>query len=110
MYYPNEVREVPEYANLPDMDVKEKEIQLAEQLVKSLATEFDSSKYEDRYQQRVFQLIEAKAEGRKEVVATPSRRVAPVINLMEALERSLSARKKEPKRAEAAPARRKRAS
>jgi DNA end-binding protein Ku len=110
MYYPNEVREVPEYANQPDIEVKEKEIHLAEQLVNSLATHFNPGKYSDRYQERVFALIEAKSEGRKGVAATPHRRVAPVINLMEALEKSLAGKKKQPKRAEPSAARRKRAS
>ena len=101
MHYPNEVREVPEFSNVPDVEVKEKEIKLAEQLVQSLATHFKPSKFEDHYQQRVAALIEAKSDGKKTVSSAPHRRLAPVINLMDALEKSLAAKKKQPHKVEA---------
>lgn len=88
MYYAEEVREVPGYGATNDIEVKPQEVKLAEQLVESLATHFDPEKYHDEYQTRVMQLIEAKSEG-KTVNATPARKLAPVIDLMTALQRSL---------------------
>jgi len=88
MYYADEVRDVPGYGATTDIEVKPAEVKLAEQLVESLATNFDPEKYHDEYQTRVMQLIEAKSEG-KSVSATPTKKLAPVIDLMAALQRSL---------------------
>lgn len=95
IFYPNEVRAVPEYGKPRDVDIKPQEIQLAEQLVKSLAGPFEPERYEDEYQKRVVQLIEAKGEG-KQVQATPHRKMAPVIDLMQALQKSLASTEKKP--------------
>jgi len=100
MYYPAEVRELAEYGQDAEIDVKPQEKQLAAQLIESLAASFDPTKYEDGYQQSVKRLIDAKREG-KEAEAAAAPRLAPVIDLMEALQKSLAERpdKKEPKRA-----------
>ncbi|MEX2300795.1 MAG: Ku protein [Bryobacterales bacterium] len=100
MYYENEIREVPEYGRRGDFEVRPQEIKLAEQLVESLATPFEPKKYTDAYQARLKELIEAKQEG-KEAQPTETRRLAPVIDLMDALQKSLKDRpeKKAPARA-----------
>jgi DNA end-binding protein Ku len=88
MFYPEEVREVPEFRQDRSVTVKPQEIELAEKLVEGLAAEFDPSKYHDDYQARVLQMIEAKREGLT-VGAEPPRKRAPVIDLMQALQKSL---------------------
>jgi DNA end-binding protein Ku len=100
MYYENEIREVPEYGRRGDFEVRPQEIKLAEQLVERLATQFEPKKYTDAYQARLKELIEAKHEG-KEAQPTEARRLAPVIDLMDALQKSLKDRpeKKAPARA-----------
>jgi DNA end-binding protein Ku len=100
MYYENEIREVPEYGRRGDFEVKPQEIKLAEQLVESLASPFEPKKYTDSYQARLRELIEAKQQG-KEAQPTEAKRLAPVIDLMEALQQSLKNRpeKKAPARA-----------
>jgi DNA end-binding protein Ku len=100
MYYANEIREVPEYGRRGDFEVKPQEVKLAEQLVESLATPFEPQKYTDAYQARLKELIDAKQEG-KEAQPTEARRLAPVIDLMDALQKSLKDRpeKKAPARA-----------
>jgi DNA end-binding protein Ku len=103
MYFPNEVRAIPEYGKTADVDVKPQEIQLAEQLVKSLAGPFEPEKYEDEYQKRVLELVEAKSEG-KTVKGTEQRKMAPVVDLMQALQKSLAAVEKQPERKPAAKA------
>ena len=65
MFYPEEVREVPEFHKDPNVSVKPQEIALAEKLVEGLATDFDPSKYHDEYQVKLTQMIEAKREGQK---------------------------------------------
>ena len=89
IYYANEVRAIPEYGQTKNTEVKAQEIQLAEQLVKSLAAPFDPEKYEDAYQKRLSEMIETKREG-KAVKETKTKKLAPVIDLMAALQKSLN--------------------
>lgn len=88
MFYPEEVREVPEFRRDTNITVKPQEVALAERLVEGLASDFDPSKYHDEYQQRVKQMIEAKREGAAVSESAP-RKMAPVIDLMAALQKSL---------------------
>ncbi|MGA8027018.1 MAG: Ku protein [Bryobacteraceae bacterium] len=88
MFYPEEVREVPEFRRDDNVSVKPQEVALAEKLVEGLAADFDPSKYHDEYQQRLLQMVEAKREGQPVEGAAPKKR-APVIDLMQALQKSL---------------------
>jgi DNA end-binding protein Ku len=88
MFYPEEVREVPEFRRDDNVTVKPQEVALAEKLVEGLAADFDPSKYHDEYQTKMQQMIEAKKEGQTVGVEAPKRR-APVIDLMQALQKSL---------------------
>jgi DNA end-binding protein Ku len=65
------------------------EVKLAEMLIDaSTAKKFDFAKYHDLYTERLTELINAKVEG-KDVVAPPADEEVPVINLMDALKKSL---------------------
>ncbi len=97
MFYTNEVRQVAEYGQTDTIELKEQERKLAQQLIESLAAAFDPQKYRDEYQESVKGLISAKLEGR-EVAAAPQPQLAPVIDLMEALKKSLAERQAAPKR------------
>jgi DNA end-binding protein Ku len=88
IFYPEEVREVPEFGRNDNVTVKPQEVALAEKLVEGLASDFDPSKYHDEYQGRLKQLIEAKREGQTLEAPAPKKR-APVIDLMQALQKSL---------------------
>ena len=99
MYYVDEIRRVDEFHTDTSL-VKDRELDLAKTLIQSLADEFHPEKYHDEYRENLHKLIEAKIEGKK-VVETPAARVAPVVDIMEALKRSLAERKK-PARALAA--------
>ena len=99
MYYPNEIRELSEYGAPVEVGVKPQEVDLARQLVESLAAPFAPEKYHDAYQQQLKDLVEAKRQGQAVAVAeTP--RLAPVIDLMAALKQSLASQpaKKPPAR------------
>src|SRR5205085_5134006 len=84
----NKLEGVPEGVELSD-----REVAMAEQLVQSLSTEFEPAKYHDEYRQRVLDLIQAKAEG--QVIAAPpvTEPATPVVDLVAALEASLAAAK-----------------
>jgi DNA end-binding protein Ku len=88
MFYPEEVREVPEFRRDENVTVRPQEVELAEKLVEGLATDFDPSKYQDEYQGRLMQMIEAKRDGQSVEGPAPKKR-APVIDLMQALQKSL---------------------
>jgi len=89
MFYSNEIRAAE---TVPDnIEVKEPEKKLAEQLIQSLAAPFQPQKYRDEYSDSVRAMIAAKLEG-KEVAAAPLPHMAPVIDLMEALKKSLASK------------------
>jgi DNA end-binding protein Ku len=90
MYFANEVREAPGYGKTEDIKLKPQEIKLAEQLVENLSEEFNLKKYHDEFQDRLKELIASKQEGR-EVAPAPQPHRAPVIDMMEALKKSLAA-------------------
>ncbi len=89
MFYPEEVREVPEFRRDENITVKPQEVALAEKLVEGLAADFDPSKYHDEYQQKMQQMIEAKKDGLAAASPEAPRKRAPVIDLMQALQKSL---------------------
>jgi DNA end-binding protein Ku len=78
---------------LPDesVEVTDRELQVAKQLVESLATDWKPERYSDEYREKVLQLIESKAAG-EEIAVQPERDdAAPVPDLMSALKASLDA-------------------
>lgn len=99
MYFADEVRRTEEFRT-DISQVKDKELTLAKTLVESLASGFEPEKYHDTYRDNLRQMIEAKVQGHK-VVETPHAHIAPVVDIMEALKKSLEARKP-PKTASAA--------
>ena len=103
MYFVNEIRSVEGYGKIAqDVKLRPQEVKLAEQLVDSLSGDFKPQQYHDTYQENLKALIEAKREG-KTIVEEAQPKRAPVIDMMEALKRSLHAadavKKKKPVRA-----------
>jgi DNA end-binding protein Ku len=88
MYYPNEVREAKQFEDKDKTEVRTAEKALALQLIKNLAGHFHPEKYHDSYQESLKRLIEAKAKG-KALPSVHSKKLAPVIDLMSALKRSV---------------------
>ena len=96
MLYADEVVSQDELEGLPDAHAKpgERELKMAEQLIQSLAAEFDIGKYKDDYREQVLALLERKAEGEEIVAEAPAEEPrGKVVNLMEALQKSLAAAK-----------------
>jgi DNA end-binding protein Ku len=90
MFYNNEIRPAAEYGHTDKAQIKEQERTLAEQLIESLAAPFEPGKYQDTYQNSLQELIDAKASGRKISVVPHAAAKTPVIDLMEALKKSLA--------------------
>ncbi|HZT28440.1 MAG TPA: Ku protein [Bryobacteraceae bacterium] len=91
MYFADEVRHMEEFRTDTSL-VKDKELDLARMLIETLAADFQPEKYHDAYRDNLKQMIEAKVAGHK-VVETPAPAMAPVIDIMEALKKSLAEKK-----------------
>lgn len=109
LFYKDEVRQLAEYGqDGEDLKLQKAEIDLAEQFMKQLTTKFDPSQFKDEYQTRVEALVESKEAGMVAKADKPAKkRLAPVINLMDALKKSMEQQeeatgKKEPQRETAA--------
>jgi DNA end-binding protein Ku len=75
-----------------EVELDEREVEMAKKLIDSLASDFDPNKYRDEYREELLGLIERKAKGEDVVVAQseePTPTKAP--DLMAALEESLAA-------------------
>lgn len=89
--YPAEIRSPEEFApEAGQVRLTPKKLELAETLIKTWSDQkFDFSKYQDSYFNRLEHLIDAKIEG-KEVVAPPTEEEPQVLNLMDALKKSVA--------------------
>lgn len=90
MFYSNEIAEIAEYGKHDESKLNPQEVKLAEQLVETLAADFNPRQYRDEFQERLQALIEAKSKG-KTIAAAPQPAPAHVIDIMQALKKSLAA-------------------
>jgi DNA end-binding protein Ku len=90
MYFANEIHEVEGYGKLDkSISLKPQEIKLAQQLIETLSEDFNPKQYHDTFQENLKALIAAKQQGKTITEEQPAKR-APVIDMMEALKRSLA--------------------
>jgi DNA end-binding protein Ku len=102
MRYAAELRDPAEYfRDVKKMEIAEDSLDLAKELIKKRAAKFDPSKFVDGYEVAVKELVEAKLQHapvpQDEVPAKPA---GKVINLMDALRRSVSGGAAEEKKVE----------
>jgi DNA end-binding protein Ku len=92
--YNNEVREEQEYFDdIPDVKVSKDMLDLAKHILETKKAKFDPSKFEDRYETALKELIAAKQAGKKPPTS-PSPRPTNVVSLMDALRRSVQAERR----------------
>ncbi len=92
MHYADEVADPVELEvedRLGDVEVREREVAMAEQLIDSLLTSFDPSNYHDEHVERVREFLDAKAEGQEVELPAGEADTGEVVDLVAALERSL---------------------
>ena len=91
--YPYEIRREKEYFDdIPDEKIPKDMLELAAHIVETKASHFDPDKFEDRYEDALKELLERKQSG-KPIEQPQEREPAKVINLMDALRRSVEAQK-----------------
>jgi DNA end-binding protein Ku len=96
MHYADEVRSAtPYFEEIRDGEVEKDQLTLAEQLVESKSAPFDPEQFDDRYQKALLEIVKAKIEGAEPVRASKSE-PGKVVNLMEALKKSLAQTSKKP--------------
>src|ERR1041385_440728 len=91
MYFANEIRRVPEFGALEAVNLKPQEVKLTEQLISTMMQPFKPAQYHDEFQDRLGKLVEAKRRGQTVEIEEAAKR-APVVDMMEALKKSLASR------------------
>jgi DNA end-binding protein Ku len=91
LYYPDELHKANK-SETPSAKYTAKELELARSLVSHLTAPFKPEQFHDTYRENVERLIRQKQKGQK-ITTVEQPRKAPVIDLMEALKRSLQAGK-----------------
>lgn len=91
LYYPGEMHKANKQTAPAKTSANRKELDLATQLIRQLAGPFNPEQFHDTYKENVEKLIGQKQKGQK-VTAAPKAKRAPVVDLMEALKRSLQAK------------------
>jgi DNA end-binding protein Ku len=91
LLYADEVRSIAEVP-VDEAEVREPEVQLALKLVEQAAAdEFHPERYEDGVRKRILEVVERKVAGQEVQIAPTAEPRAQVVDLMEALKRSLAA-------------------
>jgi DNA end-binding protein Ku len=80
-----------------ETDVKQPELELAQQVIESIAGDFDPEEFRNEYRDDLRQMLEAKLSGQEIARPAPAPET-PVVDLMEALKRSVAETKKQPAR------------
>ena len=91
LHYNYEVRDDHVYFDeIPDVKISAEMLDLAKHIIQTKMDHFDISKFEDRYENALIEMIRAKQAGRPVEASRPQ---APthVVNLMEALRKSITA-------------------
>ena len=89
--YPYEVRDAKEYfGDIPEVRVEPDMLKLAEHILQSKAADFDPSQFVDHYEEAVVEMLEKKQAGLSVSREQAAPRTHNVINLMDALRRSIA--------------------
>ncbi|MGO9557575.1 MAG: Ku protein [Acidimicrobiales bacterium] len=91
MYFADEIREPSREIEIAPSGEppRERELTTAISLIESMGAKWDPTSYHDRYRLRVEELIDQKLQGQEVVTGKPADRDTNVVDLMEALRRSV---------------------
>jgi len=90
LFYPEDVRSKEEIEErVRDIDIRDEELAMADQLIASLARPFDPDAYENEHKRLVLDLVQRKLAGEEVPVAVEEPAAAPVPDLMAALKASI---------------------
>jgi DNA end-binding protein Ku len=90
LHYPYEIRsEEGVFEEIPEMKLPDQMIGLAEDIIDRMTGEFKPDEFEDRYENAMIELIRSKQAGLPPPKEKAPARPANVVNLMDALRRSV---------------------
>jgi DNA end-binding protein Ku len=96
LHYANEVHPANTYfEEIPDLELPKEMLELAKHIIEKMRGKFEPEAFEDRYEKALIELIRSKQKGMP-VKPQPTHRQANVINLMDALRRSVEGDKAKP--------------
>ena len=99
LHWPDEIRSTEDLDLPSDVKVSPAELKMAENLVGMMAMEFDPSEFKDEYKRALEKIVEAKVEGREDLVAAAEPEAeTTVVDLMSALKASVAKAKEEEKK------------
>ena len=102
--YANEVHAASAYFDeIPDTELPKQMLDLAKHIIEKMSGKFEPDSFEDRYESALIALIRSKQKGMP-VKAQPVHKQANVINLMDALRRSVEGAKGDTERPSKKPA------
>jgi DNA end-binding protein Ku len=87
--YPNEVRSVKDIPDVKDTPVDAAQLNLADTLISSMVKPFGDIVFKDTYVDAVMSMVQEKVSGKQVVSIESSEESAPVVDIMEALKRSI---------------------
>lgn len=92
MRYSDEIREASKYFDEVSDKIKvdKDQLQLAEQLIEAKSAKFDPKAFKDRYQAGLMEIIQAKLAHKPVKLDQGEKKPAKVVNIMDALKRSLA--------------------
>src|SRR5438045_4174222 len=90
LHYPYEIRsDEAVFEEIPDVKLPDQMVGLAEEIIDRMSGEFEPDKFEDRYENAMIELIRSKQAGLPAPTQKSPARPANVVNLMDALRRSI---------------------
>ncbi len=93
MYFDDEIRDFGEIDKGDDAKIKPGELELANRLIDELSSkEFRPGQYQDEYRERILRAVEQKVAGQEVTSIAPQAQRTQVIDLMDALKKSLEKR------------------
>jgi DNA end-binding protein Ku len=99
LHWPDEIRSTEDLDLPTDVKVSPAELKMAENLVGMMAMEFDPSEFKDEYKRAIEKIVEAKVEGREDLVEAPEPEAeTTVVDLMSALKASVAKAKEDEKK------------
>jgi len=90
MHFAQEVLEPEELKPANARDVAANELKMAKALVESMTSDWEPTKYEDRYQKALMEVIDEKVQKRPHVSKAPARTASNVVDILAVLQESLA--------------------
>ena len=89
-YDANVVSQDAVFSGIDNVEVDEEMIDLATHIIDKKTAHFDPKKYEDRYETALLELVRSKQDGETVTASRPAARKDNVVNLFDALKKSLA--------------------